>query len=874
MKLLLLLLAGVAFGQGTVDSECMEGEFMNDGYTMGQNIELDYDVTAMSIGEDGNSLISVGFLVPKMYTHQVDAAAYAITFNRNHDVTEGLVKDTTVGTDTNNDNACFTNRYVNETECSLGLNEDVWVNNGPTGDSACVDQTVMTIGWTEAMTNGAFGSTSITDDGTVTRVYVTATVETWAKFDQSVYSDPMDYKGQMNGDQQTNFGGEERGRVGTHGRSGTHYGDGGDLDVEFGPLVLNDWRYTLYQIPFYIVFPKTVIVETTFQTGTQAFVLNGVVSQDVITINFNPSKSEANNFAVLDVVVQLQVPHPYAIRDPQDPEQPMFVTIGGRDSGRGYSKEGQYTHAESITFESYDDPSSCGNTKPGAQCVQNFKMRIVPNVNEPCSVAGEYYLEFWAICIQGGDNHSQGGPSGCTLDKETTESELGDPGTIGTARSSNGYFDLVFTVDHQSFCPEVMDTVHVAVDLKAYHDEGFSQEIMNDYNGRTTDYNTNEDVVYSNDIIYYEATYRTASEKSQQTIQNNEFDDSNGHDGELTGLGNDDIIDYVRAIKIFVDVYLGIDKDGSSVMDLTENVKRDWSTDNWEDNVTWTLGGSRIPLTDFDDSETTVTGARILTVPTNQPSDFNHWTMIMCEVAYIDPEVPIMTGVKPDDCFTAESTLAHEYFDFDKVMRTKSNEDGNTIDENEIAFKMRMDERVIPVGPRTDNSHVTITIESEVYYTGNQHPTRRRLQTGEQLQRQVSSKSMMHRIYYKGTEIESCDMDENLDEVEIDVVFDYDSSNMKAPENVNEANNWAMNLKMKLESHLDVKNAISITKVEKCVDKDCTMYLSTKPVKRRMELEGEKVYASLVVKSTKDSKAREPPRCQERYLGHQGREVR
>merc|ERR1712198_92715 len=158
-------------------------------------------------------------------------------------------------------------------------------------------------------------------------------------------------------------------------------------------------------------------------------------------------------------------------------------------------------------------------------------------------------------------------------------------------------------------------------------------------------------------------------------------------------------------------------------------------------------------------------------------------------------------------CFTAESTLAHEYFDFDKVMRTKSNEDGNTIDENEIAFKMRMDERVIPVGPRTDNSHVTITIESEVYYTGNQHPTRRRLQTGEQLQRQRSSKSMMHRVYYKG--------------VEIDVVFDYNTSRSTAPEDVNEANNWSMNLKMKLESHLDVKNAISVTKVEKCVDKDC-----------------------------------------------------
>merc|ERR1719204_1231810 len=212
--------------------------------------------------------------------------------------------------------------------------------------------------------------------------------------------------------------------------------------------------------------------------------------------------------------------------------------------------------------------------------------------------------------------------------------------------------------------------------------------------------------------------------------------------------------------------------------------------------------------------------------------------MIMCEVAYIDPAVPIMTGVKPADCFTAETKIAHDFFDFDKVMSSKVPADPllaqNFIDENEIAFKMRLDERVVPVGPLTDNSHVTITIESEVYYIGNQHPTRRRLQVGEErLQRQVSSKSMMHRIYYKGTEIESCDMDEDLDEVQIDVLFDYDTSRMTAPEDVNEANNWAMNLKMKLESHLDIKNAISVTKVEKCVDKDCTMYISTKPTKRR-----------------------------------------
>merc|ERR1719350_645435 len=719
---------------------CLAGEFAADGYTTGQNIELDYGATAMSIDAGtGNSLISVGFLVPKVYTTGYDASAYSITFNRDHTV-NALVKDATVGLATTNDAACFTNRFANDTQCSQGLNPSVWVNNGVQGMSPCVDQTIMTIEWAEAMTNNAFGNTAITDDGTVTRVYVTATVETWRKFHQTASA--LTYLGQMTGNVQLNTGGSATGRVGTHGRSGTHYGDGGDLDVEFGPLEMNDWRYTLYQIPFYLVFPKTVIVQTSFQIGTQVAVLNGIVSQDVITVNFNPNDASADNFAVLDVVVSTMIQYPYGIRGPQDLTSPMLQYVGANDAcGPGVGCAAN-PHAATIEFESFDDGSVCiGNQ---GICTQEFKLRIVPDTATPCSVAGDYYLEFWAECVNGNQLAVQGGPNGCSMDVE-----LSDP-SLAVKRTSNGYFDLVFTVNHQNFCPEIMDTVKVAVDLKAYHDEAFSVGISNAYNGIPTDYTGNPNIVYSNDIIYYEATYRTASEKSGQLTAGALANNQNTP-------GTDEIIDYVRAIKVFVDIYLGVSSQGAAV--------NGWQT-SWKDNLSWQLGGTRIPGPgeDFDDAALTVTGARVVQVPTSQPADSAHWRMIECEVAYIAPAVPIMTGVKPADCFTAESQIAHDFFDFDKVMSSSVGAT-NTIDENEIAFKMRLDERVLPVGPLTDNSHITVTVESEVYYIGNQHPTRRLLTAGTAAAPatyQQHVKSMMHAIYYKPANVNMCKLDEAL----------------------------------------------------------------------------------------------------------------
>merc|ERR1719228_966939 len=76
--------------------------------------------------------------------------------------------------------------------------------------------------------------------------------------------------------------------------------------------------------------------------------------------------------------------------------------------------------------------------------------------------------------------------------------------SLNERKTSNAYFETVFTVDHQSFCPLIMDEVRVVGDFRVYHDEGFSQEIHH------PTYNINQGVgvqpshqAFSNDVLYY-----------------------------------------------------------------------------------------------------------------------------------------------------------------------------------------------------------------------------------------------------------------------------------------------------------------------------------------------------------------------------------
>jgi len=828
MKLLLLLsLVGLSSAQATPAPtmwECLQGEFAADGYTTGQNIELNYAGTQMQLDTNGDTEIRVGFLVPKVYTSQYDASAFSITFNRETPQSNPGV-DPVIGQEVGtNDAACFANQIANMTQCTQGANAGVWTNDGAVGDSPCVDYMYMTLSWTTAITGQAFGNVEFVDDGTDTRVYLTATVETWRKFHQTTGTN---YLGQMTGSQQKNFNAVDDSNT----RTGTYFGDGGDLDVAFPALELNDWRYTLYQIPFYLKFPKTVVVQNEFTVGSPIAVLNGVVSQDVIAVNMNPASglgAHGPQFAVLDVSVTTQVQYPYGIRGPSDAMAEMKAYVGNTAGASD-------AHADNIQFVKWDDPSTCGGNVPGQICEQTFTVRITPSPTAPCSVAGDYFMEFWASCVNG-DIY---GTNSCGIGQNIQSNDM------NVKRQSTAYFTLGFKVHHQDFCPEVVDTVHVAVDLTAYHDEGFTVPISNNYNGISTDYSTNADVVYTNDIIYYEAVYRTGAQKAGAAASvvgtNNQ-----GSPGGPGSTGSPNIIDYVRAVKIFTDVYLGLSAPNTPT--------GTWKTTGWKDNLSWQLGGSRVPGPgeDFDDAATTVTGERIVQVPSSQPANSATWKMILCEVAYIDPAVPIMTGVKPADCFSAPSDLAVDFMDFEQIKVSMSTT--NTIEENEVAFRMRMDERVFPIGPDTDNSYVTVTVESEVYYIGNQHPSRRLLQapSGRAAQRQRHSKSMQHKVHYKPKTLNVCTLDKKLSTTSINIEMDFGSNT--SPD-LNTVNTWALNLGAQMDKHIlgsqymadEKTSTFSVKDVKKCTDTGCKDLLSNGA---RRRLGKNLVFATVEVQST------------------------
>merc|ERR1719326_1128798 len=123
-------------------------------------------------------------------------------------------------------------------------------------DNPCVSDVSANIPWANVM-GTAFANRDQQVNGNWIEIFLTATVETWTHFTQGVTNG--DYKGVMTG-------------------------GGAWLNTpasgEFGDIVIDDERYTLYQIPFIIRFPRTVMVETSFMAAQKITLLTGVVAQD------------------------------------------------------------------------------------------------------------------------------------------------------------------------------------------------------------------------------------------------------------------------------------------------------------------------------------------------------------------------------------------------------------------------------------------------------------------------------------------------------------------------------------------------------------------------------------------------------------------
>jgi len=851
------------------DDECLANDFEANGYLTGQNIEMNYEASEIKTVEDddGNpqTTLHLEFFVPKRYTEQYAANAYALTFNRNIGLNSLSMPEEDedgeayenwqqqvrmyVGEFNDDQSACYSNRYANYTHCEEPV-ADLWQEE-ENSENACITDVSADIPWVNAMGN-AFGGLNqaangdapdggvdVQYNGNWIEIFLTATVETWTHF---VQGDATQYEGVMTGGesllnpQQAGVG---RDRNGKYGNDAGWLGWPEDPDAgEFGNIVIDDERYTLYQIPFILRFPRTVEVKTDFKAAQDITLLTGVVAQDVISINLNPE--DENVFAYVEAVLTTQVQFPYGIRAPVSGDMPakMTVVIGDTVAGEG-------EHAEAIEFVHFDHESACmaANQHFAAEgtCEQSFKFRITPTAANPCSVAGPYTFEMWAICVGNKENHKHGGDAGCAID------DLVDSDNVEERRESNSYFKQTIQINHQSFCPELMDEVRVVGDFRVYKDEMFKTRVNNDADQSDTD--SWKTTVFTNDQLYFEATYRTASAKSTKAGEddfttNGDVDDLDQDNG-AEEYGNDSIIDYIRPTKIFMDVTLGQDRAGDATTYGEGENQITWDSENWADNMKFSLGaGNRIPGVEIvgqDEGEFTLTTG----ADGDGKGPVAKYQIVLCEVDSIAANEIQFGDEKPAYCFSNTKSIAREYLDFTRVQYAKEGFT-NTIDENEVAFNMRMDERILPVKPSSDESFARVTIQAEVYYKGNRHPTtkgfadggnRRRLQAGEaQTRRQAHSMSVGYNIF-NDKRLRTCSVDNEDDHGAVRLKFAFNSA--RDMPTAGDMAGFTSDITMQIDEYHNAQGSVSVEHVERCEGGKCRDLYTRKSLAkngmRRME---------------------------------------
>merc|ERR1719222_1556712 len=423
----------------------------------------------------------------------------------------------------------------------------------------------------------------------------------------------------------------------------------------------------------------------------------------------------------------------------------------------------------------------------------------------------------WATCVGSNERDTQG----CAID------DLVDQDDIALQRQSNSYFTQVVDIDHQDFCPELMDEVRVVGDFAVYKNEEFTARIDNDSDPNAA-IPAHDKIVYTNDQLYYEATYRTAS---ASVIASEGLDFKDNDEGSY---GDASIIDHVRPTKIFMDVSLGEQRDGSAT-----DAYDGWNgaADKWDSNLKWALGGSRIPGIDSeisgDDLVVTADGGA------DNTGGSAKYQILLCQVDEVNAQYIEDTLQKPALCFTQKKKIAVDYLDFTQVVRTQK-PSTNDIEENEVAFNMRMDERILPVGPNSDNSFITVTIEAEVYYKGNRHPTRRLLQTDQPAgqRNQKHAMSVGYGIQHTAR-LDTCVVDNKQEEGMMKLSMAYSSE--KDMPKAGDMTTFVSQLTMQLDSYHKVRGAVSVEKVERCTSLSCTMMYARggkKSIRRRAEVEG------------------------------------
>jgi len=163
-------------------------------------------------------------------------------------------------------------------------------------------------------------------------------------------------------------------------------------------------------------FPKTVSVTQTFTAGSALALVTGVIEQFPIEVEAQAGPPGYN--AVLNIKISTNIMGIWAIRGVLDADAPTIAS-------------GEMGGPEIMVV----DGTSCG--ADANFCEQTFNLEVRASAQNPCSLAGNFIVDFFLKCADGSE-----------------DAECGIDDFAATANTeSNAYFVVDFTVPHQDFCP-------------------------------------------------------------------------------------------------------------------------------------------------------------------------------------------------------------------------------------------------------------------------------------------------------------------------------------------------------------------------------------------------------------------------------------
>jgi len=457
MRWLIFGLLGVAFAQ--LAAECEAGDYEITGHKTGIAVKMNY--TSSYIHKVGDkTYLTLDFLVPSMYFYRNQNVSN-IFYDRSFQLTfhdRAAVSPVT--------NACYSRRTNTGSE-----NCDIMGSGTPTPaeqwtetvhpDDPCLTIVSGMLPWDEMMRFDYHDSNRIQIDEATRmingfdtptwEVYMMAVIETWAGF-------------------------EEKSLI-VDGQSPNQ-------------LVINEERYSYYEIPFRISFPQQItLIAPEIRIAAPMVTLYAVIEQTIQDINFNPAEDE--NFGTVQLTIKTQTQYPFGLRNFTDPVAPALIrTISGDIQG------------DPVWIQS-DNPETCisvDGSEDNYLCEQEWKILITPNL---CDVSGEYQMEMWATCFTD--------VSGCALDANAPSQ---------TSNTWTGYLD--FTIEAQNFCPQIVDEITVTGNIDKFAESTYNEEAIPGSN------------IFSNDYVWFEVTYVTKSAKS----------------GFSFAEGDDSLIEFVRPYAI------------------------------------------------------------------------------------------------------------------------------------------------------------------------------------------------------------------------------------------------------------------------------------------------------------------------------------